>query len=380
MELVNVIVPLFHGKKYINDLIGQIENCMNDCAGNYRLKLILINDDPSEKIGHFVSEKIEVEVIETDKNRGIHGARVRGLEYCTGDYVLFLDQDDKIVPDYFASQLSYIGNADAVVCKLLHGGRQYYDTRMPFEQVITRDYLISVRNSIISPGQVLIRTDKIPAVWKKAELKKNGADDWLLWICMLGTGARFSLNPEILFEHVMEGGNESINAAHMIASEREIYRVLSDQEVLTEQEEEIFWHTIEVAADDHIKLLSKFQKMFFVYDDWIRLQENGKYIHEYLKKNGVESVAIYGDSYIGKRLHCNLKKNAVEVRYFIDRNAVYLDEEIPVYIPQAGLPYVDLIIISLVENVEEISKELTALTKGRVCSISELLSTIKNAM
>ena len=82
--------------------------------------------------------------------------------------------------------------------------------------MITRDFIISVRNSIISPGQVLIRRDKIPAVWKNTRLSNNGADDWLLWLCMLGAGAELALNPEILFEHVVEGENESINAVHMI--------------------------------------------------------------------------------------------------------------------------------------------------------------------
>lgn len=50
----------------------------------------------------------------------IYGARVRGLENSSGKYVLFLDQDDQICPDYFLSQLQCIRDNDGVVCQVIH--------------------------------------------------------------------------------------------------------------------------------------------------------------------------------------------------------------------------------------------------------------------
>lgn len=373
---ISIVVPVFRGRKYIDGMTAQMEACADQCR--YRLELVLVNDDPGEPVGSLFSEKMEIRVIETDRNRGIHGARVRGLEYCTGDYVLFLDQDDRIVPEYFVSQLAHLGDGDAVVCRLLHEGRQFYDTRMPFEDVITREFILSVRNPIISPGQVLLKREKIPRLWKHAGLKHNGADDWLLWLSMLAEGGTFDLNPDILFEHVVEGGNESINAAHMMASEREIYEMLASAKVFPPEELEKLKGAVEAAAEGHVRLLSKFQKMFFLYDRWLKLQEEGKYIHAYLKNAGINSVAVYGDSYIGKRLYHSLKDSGVAVRYFIDKNAAYLEEEIPVYPPEAGLPEVDLVIISLVEAVETIREELAGLTGAGICGIGELLAVVQD--
>lgn len=382
MVKVSVIVPIYHGKKYIESIIRQISDCVRYSAGEYSLELLFVNDDPDETIDidytGKCSEVMQIEVLETNQNRGIHAARVRGLKHCTGDYVLFLDQDDNIKPAYFASQLSHLGQADAVVCKLLHEGRQFYDTRMPFEQVVSREFMISNRNSIISPGQVLLRKDRIPAVWKKARLKNNGADDWLLWLCMFGAGQKFALNSEILFEHVVIGSNESINVEHMIASEQEVYEVLQVEQCLSQEELEKLQGAIRKATESHIKLLSKFQKMFFVYDDWLQMQEQGLYIYDYLKKHGVGSVAIYGDSYIGKRLYHNLRTKGINVGYFIDLNAVYLKEEIPVYVPSASLPLVDLVIICLVEGVENIKRDMAVVSNARIYSIVELLHDIRN--
>lgn len=379
MKHISIIVPIFHGKKYIDGMIAQLEKCAGQCGGRYALELLLINDDPGEAIGCFSSDKIEIKMIETDRNRGIHGARVRGLENCSGDYVLFLDQDDRIESAYFSSQLEHLGDGDAVVCRLLHEGKQFYDTRMPFEQVITREFIISVRNPIISPGQVLIRKSSIPKAWTEAALKNNGADDWLLWLCMLAEQREFSLNPEILFEHVVAGNNESINVAHMMASEQEIYEVLSAGQVLAREELETLGAAIQAAAQEHIKLLSKFQKIFFVYDEWLKLQEQGISIHDYLRKRGIHSVAIYGFSYIGKRLYHSLNTEEICVKYFIDMNAEYLKEEaVPIYRPEAPLPEVDMMIISLVDGVDNIREKLAGLSEAKICTVTELFEDMKN--
>lgn len=376
-DCISIIVPLYHGRKYVPGIIRQIE----DCAGytpDVRMELVLSNDTPEEPLTERIfAGAVSVKVLNTEKNRGIHGARVRGLKNSTGNYILFLDQDDRIKPKYFFSQLSHLGEADAVVCRLLHGGRQFYDTRMPFEQVITRDYMISVRNSIISPGQVLMKREEIPEIWREVRLKNNGADDWLLWLCMLGEKRRFALNTEILFEHMVSGENESANVEHMIASEQEMYKVLKSGKALSGDEIRTLQNTVRTMAVEHIRLLSRFQKMFFVYNDWLTMQEQGLYIHDYLKEQGVESMAIYGDSYIGKRLYRSLRGKGPEVRCFIDRNAEFLEEDIPVYLPCAPLPAVDFIVICLVDEVDGIRKELADLSGAKISSITELLAEMK---
>lgn len=377
MEHISVIVPVYHGRKYIKNILAQLERCC-EISDKYTLELVFVNDDPHERLERISSEKLTVKLVETDQNRGIHAARVRGLKNSTGSYILFLDQDDCISPDYFVSQLRHLGNADAVVCRLLHEGRQFYDTRMPFESVMNREFVISVRNPIISPGQVLILREKIPDIWKEAELQNNGADDWMLWICMMGSHKKFALNSDILFEHVVEGHNESINVKHMMDSEQEMYKVIAEKNFLSAGELEQLRKAVRVSEDTHIQLLSKFHKMFFVYDEWLKLQEQGIYIHDYLIRSGIENVAIYADSYIGKRLFQSLRKSGFEVKYFIDKNAAYLKEDIPVCLPDKQLPQADMIIISLVEEVQIIKTELAGISEAEIYGIAELLDDMKN--
>lgn len=378
MESVSIVVPIYHGEKYIKNLIRQMEGCADKSIGNCELELVLVNDDPDCMLDSYHSEKLEIRAIETDRNRGIHAARVRGLNYCRGDYVLFFDQDDKIYPNYFNSQLAHLGDKGAVVCKILHKGRQFYDIRMPFEKVISREYIVGVRNPIISPGQVLIKKTKIPKIWTELVLKNNGADDWMLWLCMIADGQEFALNTDLLFEHVVEGENESVNVQHMMDSEKELYDKVKANKILTRWELKSLHGAVDAAAAAHIGILVKFQKMFFVYDAWLQMQEQDIRISAYLRKRDVYSVAVYGYSQIGKRLYYSLKKEGTYVRYFIDINAEYLKEEIPVYLPEAPLPQVDIIIISLVEEVESIKEKLSRLLQAKICGIMELLTDMKS--
>lgn len=54
-----------------------------------------MNDSPEVEIETiYYKGWVWYKVIKHKKNSGIHQARVTGLSYCTGDYVLFLDQDD----------------------------------------------------------------------------------------------------------------------------------------------------------------------------------------------------------------------------------------------------------------------------------------------
>ncbi len=378
IKRISVVTPIYHGKQYINQMICQLEACARESMYSYTLELLLVNDDPEEPLEQHVSDMIDIKVIQTDCNRGIHAARVLGLECSTGSYILFLDQDDLIQPDYFHSQLKCMGENDAVVCRLIHEGKQFYNNRMPFEAVMSREYFISVRNPVISPGQVLIRRNKIPDFWKRTCLKNNGADDWLLWLCMTGANCRFALNQDILFEHVVLGNNESVNMKHMMDSEEEVLRVLTAGGVLGTKELEIFQDTVKRTAQWHIETLCRFQKMFYVCNEWLELQERGIQIYDYLKKTGIRKTAIYAAGYIGKRLYHNLKNNGIEVSYFIDINAQYLDEDIPVYLPDAYLPSVDMVIVSLVEDEKHIMDRLSCVPGAEIRSIKQLFDEMRS--
>ena len=78
-DSVSIIVPIYHGKKYISKLVEMAEVCKEKAGVQVKVELILSNDDPDACIedGYF-SELVDIRVLNTEVNRGIQGARIRG--------------------------------------------------------------------------------------------------------------------------------------------------------------------------------------------------------------------------------------------------------------------------------------------------------------
>lgn len=381
MASVSIIVPIYHGKKYILSIKEQAEKCASYLNQSCSVELIFVSDDPDEYIDESISSDcINILVMNTEINRGIQGARIRGIENSSGEYIVLLDQDDIIYPKYLKSQLDKLHGYDAIVCRLMHEGKEFYNHTRPFEQMIGWEYTLKKGNPIISPGQVLMRKEAVPKCWKENILVHNGADDWFLWICMYKNNCKVAVNNEVLFEHIVNGRNVSANALEMAESENEMLEVLEKKEILQKWEIDELEHTLKGMMNTRLQLLEKYCRTSFVYDKWIDLKIKGIHISKFLFDMGCRTASIYGVTSLGRQLSEELVKDGIDVKYFVDINAEYLNEKLPVYSPEENLEQVDIIIISLVTNEESIKKSITKKHGMRAYAVSELLYEIGKNM
>ena len=93
----SIIVPVFNGEQYLQYCL---ESVANQTSCDYEL---LIVDDGSTDNSNSIADAF---VARHDNTRVLHGpnqglllARRKGLSYCRGEYVIFLDSDDAIAPD-----------------------------------------------------------------------------------------------------------------------------------------------------------------------------------------------------------------------------------------------------------------------------------------
>lgn len=376
---VSIIVPIYKGKKYIKRLLEQIGRANEHIAEcGCVTELVLVNDYPEETIDDMdmVFDDVEypVVVINNSVNKGIHGARLAGIASCTGEYIVMLDQDDKIFPEYLHSQLDSIGDNEAVVCRLIHEDRVYYNDENKFDDAMNMDYMLKNGCPIVSPGQVMIKKSVLPELWIDNMMIHNGADDFLLWLLLLNQGASFALNQQVVFEHTIEYDNNSWNSLDMIASEREMIRILKS--------DSHFLHEYSIHLDElenqlfvrRINQLDKFKKMFFVYDGILKAKHKGKTIAKYMDEHNFKRVAVFGYGYVGKLIIREIEdNNGGKIEYVIDRNADYIMDEVCAYKLENSLPDVDCIIVSLVQHEETICNILGEKTNAHVISIKKML-------
>ena len=167
MKYISVVTPFFHGERYLDGLLNMISDAAYTARDFAHVQWVIVNDDVEDIHPDITSELIDIKVINTHKNCGTQIARITGVEQCDGEYVLMLDQDDRIFKDWFSSQMSQIGDADAVVCDSLADGRSFYgdDLRPSMDEAITLDFNLSHTCGFI-PGQVLMKKSAISEAWK----------------------------------------------------------------------------------------------------------------------------------------------------------------------------------------------------------------------
>lgn len=381
MNSVSVIVPVYYGEKYMSNMIHQIEAGREGLSEEDSVELIFVNDTPNVPLPvEWDVESVQVVVINTDENVGMQGARLKGLKRCHGEYVLFLDQDDLIRPGYFYSQLMAIGDNDAAICRAVHDNEMWYSGENIFEKVVSKEYMLGMqcgRNPIASPGQVLLRKESIPDIWMDNILKHRGGDDWLLWLCMLSEECTFSLNQDILYEHVVHKNNYSNRIVEMLETEQEVIRIVQEQKIFSDSD---FMMLLEGFFKRNVMRLKGYDsliKKWDVLDRWMRLKEKHIKLSEYLLCIGCKNVAIYGCAALGKMTYDELK-NDISVKYFIDRNAEEMEKEIPVYSLKNELPRADCIIITLIDEAEKVQKEIVNMLDSKTLILKDWIMMYKD--
>lgn len=113
---LSIIVPVFNGKKYIENTI---KNLLSSSYQNLELLLI---DDGSTDNSFVICKKYEgldsrVKAYHKE-NSGIADTRNYGLDHASGDYIGFCDQDDEVSLEMYQTMMDRIrkDGSDAAVC------------------------------------------------------------------------------------------------------------------------------------------------------------------------------------------------------------------------------------------------------------------------
>ena len=111
IPLVSVIVPTYNRAdmvcRAVNSILGQsYEN----------VEVIVIDDNPTDSAARLATEKAmsvykdnsRVKYIKNESSLGGSGARNKGIEYATGEYISFLDDDDIYLKNKLTVQVEYM--------------------------------------------------------------------------------------------------------------------------------------------------------------------------------------------------------------------------------------------------------------------------------
>ena len=161
--LVSIVICYFNRPEYIQD---SIESALNQTHSAIE---VIVVDDGSTEEAHRVLLTIPGPTIIRQENGGVAVARNRGLTAARGEYIIFLDHDDRLLPNAVESHLRAIagkvppGLIFAAVREIDKAGRV---TGQPYVCAPRRNYYSSMleSNPIHCPAAAMITRKAFLAV------------------------------------------------------------------------------------------------------------------------------------------------------------------------------------------------------------------------
>ena len=127
-ETVSIIVPVYNVEKYLKECVDSI---INQTYKN--LEIILIDDGSTDRSSEICDRYAKADdriLVIHQKNGGLSDARNTGLDNCSGDFIMFVDSDDKIKPETVKKMYAVLTEAGAEIC--ICGAQQFGEKNEPF--------------------------------------------------------------------------------------------------------------------------------------------------------------------------------------------------------------------------------------------------------
>lgn len=116
---VSVIIPVYQVERYIEECIDSLINQTIDS-----IQLVIVDNGCLDKSMEIVKEKVgkleNVKILSLDNNVGLPKARNIGMSEADGEYIAFVDSDDRCNKSMFEKMynLAKKNNADIVTCNI----------------------------------------------------------------------------------------------------------------------------------------------------------------------------------------------------------------------------------------------------------------------
>lgn len=193
-SVISIIVPCYNQAQYLDECLQSV---LDQTYQDW--ECIIVNDgspDNTEEIGKKWVEKDSRFKYICKENGGLSSARNAGIEIAKGKYILPLDADDRIAPNYLRSAFLEFEQNDNL--KVVYGRAIKFG--VVNEEWILPDYspeLLAIQNLIYCSG-----------IYKKSDWErvngydinmKFGLEDWEFWIAILKDGGEVKKLNEIVF-------------------------------------------------------------------------------------------------------------------------------------------------------------------------------------
>lgn len=169
---VSVIIPTYNRRHCIGQAIDSV---LHQTYGDY--ELIVVDDASSDGTADWIAANYgQIQLVRLPQNRGASAARNQAIAIAKGEYVAFLDSDDRWEPDFLSTHIHTLqSNPDAVLTycnysEIFPDGNHLEHNLKPWRIYPDLTHHLLMETLIHSMSLVTVRRD---ALLKAGPLKEN---------------------------------------------------------------------------------------------------------------------------------------------------------------------------------------------------------------
>ena len=211
--VVSVIIPTFNRRRFISETVDSV------LAQTYReIEVVVVDDGSTDGTGELLKSRYSNEprfryIWQPNAERAV--ARNAGIRESRGDYIAFLDSDDRWLPTKLEKQMGLLSSHPEMVMALTwhecideHGERLGPKRDPSLEDVMDDGFCwrLVYGNRIGSPTPVISRRVLAESGLFCEDRRLICVEDWEMWTRVSCFG-RVGLVPEILAQHRLHPGN-----------------------------------------------------------------------------------------------------------------------------------------------------------------------------
>lgn len=194
--LVSIVIPCFNQGQYLSVSLGSA------LAQTYPdVEVVIVDDASTDPETRRVLEELESQgkkVVRLAENEGPPGARNAGIRQATGEYVLPLDADNRIAPQYVEKAVTVLGSRPEVGIVTAHADL-FGEREGPWE---LPEYSIGqeLAGNCIDTCSFFRRSDWERLGGYDPEFR-SGLEDWDFWLAIIGLEREVVRLSETLFSY-----------------------------------------------------------------------------------------------------------------------------------------------------------------------------------
>ena len=183
-DVISVIIPAYNAEKFIDRSLSSV---LNQTYNN--IEIIVVNDGSSDStqaiVKDFQKNNGNIVLINKD-NGGVSSARNLGIENAKGEYVVFLDADDVLLPDSLETMLRIIHESNADIVSTLVS----LSETEKCSEVVVWDTETAIMNVIKDHPATYTACGKLYKTEKIRNIKfpinaKFGEDCYFIFLCII---------------------------------------------------------------------------------------------------------------------------------------------------------------------------------------------------